>query len=99
VNVPTLSELYVLSCLLNGVRISLRAFFARQLYTVASRTKGWIVIREFIRTIARFFNIIPEDDDRVPVYERLDKASFELNVFLIACVGFTLGVGLCLYLM
>jgi len=32
-------------------------------------------------TIALFFNIMLEDDDRVPMFERLDKASFKLMSF------------------
>ena len=41
-----------------------RVFFARQLYNAATSTKGRIVVEVFITTIARFFNIIPHDDDR-----------------------------------
>ena len=40
-----------------------------------------LLLGVFIMTTAQFFNIIPEDDDRVPGSERLDKASFELMSF------------------
>jgi len=57
------------------------AFFARQLYSVATSTKGRIVIGGFVTPIARFFNVIPDDNDWVSGFERLDKSSFKLMSF------------------
>ena len=58
-NVPRLSELYLLSCILDGVQIDPGAFLARQLYSAAVSTKGKIVIRGVITTTARFLVLIP----------------------------------------
>ena len=42
VNVPQLSKLYFLSCMLEGERLDLGSFLARQLYSAATSTKGRI---------------------------------------------------------
>jgi len=58
-----------------------RALFARQLHSAATSTKGQIVIGGFVVTIARFFNVIPDDDDRVAGSDHLNKSSFEFINF------------------
>jgi len=90
---------YILSCMLDGARLNPGAFFARQLHSAATSTKGRIVLGGFVITISCSFNVIPyDDDDRVPASKRLDKATFELMSFvrlrLVGCVRYTLGVGL-----
>ena len=43
-NVPRLSEIYFLSCTMDGVRIGPGSFLAHQLFRAAISTKGRIVI-------------------------------------------------------
>jgi len=89
--------------MLNGVCMDAGAFFARQLYCAATSTKGRIALRGFVMTIAHLFNIIPDDDERVPGSEQLDKASFKLMSFCKVEASqlfwVYLGVNLCLFLM
>jgi len=70
-NVHRLSELYLLSCMLDGVQIDLGAFVARQLYSAIVSTKGRIVIGGVITTIARLLGVEPDPEDQVPWSERL----------------------------
>jgi len=81
VNVPRLSKLYFLSCMLYGQRLNSGSFLAHQLYSGATSTKGRIVIKGIITSIARFLRVEPNPDDRVSGSERLDKAAFELTGF------------------
>jgi hypothetical protein len=81
VNVPRLSELYFLSCMLQDERLDPGSFLARQLYSAATSTKGRIVVGGIVTSIARFLGIEPNPDDRVSGSERLDKAAFELMGF------------------
>ena len=100
-NVPPLSKMYFLSCMLQGDRIDPRSFLARQLYSAATSTKGPIVIRGIIISITRFLGIEPNPNDRVRGSERLDKAAFELMRFCQVEAGRLCwiypGVGLCLF--
>jgi len=101
VNVPRLSEMYFLSYMLEGDRIDLGSFLARQLYSVTTSTKGWIIIGGMITSIARSLGIESNPDDRVRGSERLDKAAFELMDFCQVEAGRLCwiypGVGLCLF--
>jgi len=98
VNVPRLSKMYFLSCMLEGERIDPGSFLAHQLYSAATSTKSRIIIGQIITSIARFLGIEPSPDNRVRGSERLDKAAFELMSFSrlrpVGCGGFTLRVGL-----
>ena len=58
-NVLRLSELYFLSCMLDGVQLDPWAFLARQLYSAAVTTKDRIVIGGIVTTIARFLDVEP----------------------------------------
>ena len=78
VNVPRLSEMYFLSCMLEGESLDPGSFLAYQLYSVATSIKGRIVIRGIITSIARILGIGPNPNDRVRGSKRLDKAAFEL---------------------
>ena len=49
INVSQLSELYFMSCMMNGIRIDPEPFLGRQLFSVATSTKGRIVIRAVIK--------------------------------------------------
>jgi len=80
-NVSRLSELFFLSCILNGVQLDPGAFLARQLYSVAISTKGRIVISSIITTIARFLGVEPNLEDQVSWSEQLNQATFELMNF------------------
>jgi len=51
------------------------------LYIAATSTKGRIVIEGIITSIARFFRIDPNTNDRVRGFERLGRAAFELMGF------------------
>ena len=51
---PRLSEMYFLSCMLEGERIDPGSFLAHQLYSAATSTKGRIVTGGIITSIARF---------------------------------------------
>jgi len=73
-NVPRLSKLYLLSCMLDGVQINLVVFLAQQLYCAVVSTKGRIVIGGVITTIARFFGIKLNPEDRFSASERLQQA-------------------------
>jgi len=101
VDVPRLSEMYFLSYMLEGKRIDLGSFLARQLYSAAISTKGRIVIGGIVTSIARFLGIEPNPYDRVRESERLDKAAFELMGFCQVEAGrlcwIYLGVALCLF--
>jgi len=68
--------------MLDGVRLDLGAFFARQSHSAATSTKGRIVVWGFVTTISCSLNVIPDDDDQVPESKHLDKASFELKSFV-----------------
>ena len=81
VNVPRVSKLYFLSCMVHGERLDPGSFLARQLYSAATSTKGRIVIGGIIISIARFLGIEPNPDDRVSGFERLDKVAFALMGF------------------
>jgi len=65
----------------HGERLDPGSFLACQLYSVATSTKGRIVIGGIITSIARFLGIEHNSDDRVSGSERLDKAAFELMGF------------------
>jgi len=80
-NVPRLSELYLLSCMLNGVQLDPGSFLARQLYSDAVSTKGRIVIGGIVTSTARLLGIEPNPEDRVSGSERLDQAAFEIMDF------------------
>ena len=80
-NVPRLSELYFLSCMLDGVQLDPGSFLARQLHSVAVSTKGRIVIGGIVTTIARFLDIEPNPEDRISGSERLNQAAFEIMNF------------------
>jgi len=57
VNVPRLSELYFLSCMLQGEHLDPGSFLTRQLYSAATSTKGRIIVGRIITSIARFLGI------------------------------------------
>jgi len=59
VNVPRLSKMYFLSCMLKGERIDPGSFLAHQLSSATTNTKGRIVILGIITSIARFSGIEP----------------------------------------
>ena len=80
-NVPRLSELYFLSCMLDGVQLDPGEFLAKQLYSAAVSTKGRIVIGSIVTTIVRFLDIEPNPKDRVPRSERFDQVVFEIMNF------------------
>jgi len=80
-NVPRLSKLYFLPCMLDGVQLDPGSFLARQLHSAAINTKGKIVIGGIITTIARFLGVEPNPDDRVSGSKRLDQAAFEILNF------------------
>ena len=81
VNIPRLSEIYFLLCMLEGECLDSGSFLACQLYSAAICTKGRIVSGGIITSIARFLGIEPNSNDKVRGSERLDKAAFELMVF------------------
>ena len=56
-NVPQLSKLYFLSCMMDDACVDPRAFLARQLFSASTNTKGRIVIGGIITSIARFLNV------------------------------------------
>ena len=72
-NVPQLSKLCFLSCMLDGVHVDRGVFLAHQLFSAATSTKGRIVIRGIVTSIARFLGVEPNPYDRVSRFERLDK--------------------------
>ena len=80
-NVPRLSELYLLSCMLNGDQLDPSSFLARQLHNAAVSTKDRIVIGAIITTITRLLGVEPNPEDRVSGSERLDQAAFEIMNF------------------
>ena len=80
-NVPRLSELYFLSCMLDGDQLNPGSFLARQLHSATVSPKGTIVIDVIITFIARFLGVEPNPEDRVSRSERLDQAAFEIMNF------------------
>jgi len=56
-NVSRLSELYFLSCMLDGVQLDPDSFLARQLHSAAVSTNGRIVIGGIVTTTARFLGV------------------------------------------
>ena len=81
-NVPRLSELYFLSCVLDEDQLKPGSFLARQLHSAIISTKRRIVIRGIIiTTIARFLGVEPNFEDRVSRFEWLDQAAFEIMNF------------------
>jgi len=67
--------------MLQGERLDLGSFLARQLYSAATSAKGRIVVGGIITSIVGFLGIEPDPNDRVSGSERLDKVSFELMGF------------------
>ena len=94
-NALRLSELYLLSCMLDGVQLDLGSFLARQLHSATATTKGRIVIGGIVTTSARFLGVEPNLKDKVSRFGRLDQAAFEIMNFvklrLAVYVGFTTG--------
>ena len=86
-NVSGLSELYFLSCILDGDQLVPGSFLARQLHSAAVSTKGRIVIDGIVTTIARFLGVDPNAEDRVSESEWLDQAAFEIMNFSKAEAG------------
>jgi len=80
-NVPRLSKLYFLSCMLDGDQLDVGSFLARQLHNVAVNNKGGIVIGGIITTIARFLGVEPNPEDRIFGSEQLVQATFEVMNF------------------
>ena len=80
-NVLRLSELYFLSCMLDGVQLDPCSFLPRQLHSATVNTKGRIVTGSIVTTIARFLGVEPNLEDRVFRSKRLDQASFEIMNF------------------
>ena len=80
-NVLRLSELYFLSCMLDGNQLDPGSFLARQLPSAAIITKGMIVISGIVATIARFLGVEPKPKYRVFGSEQLDQATFEIMNF------------------
>ena len=77
-NVQRLSELYFLSCMLDGDQLGPGSFLARQLHSANISTKGRVVIGGIITTIARFLSVESNLENRVSGSERLDQAAFEI---------------------
>ena len=67
--------------MLDGVQIDFGAFLARQLYSAVGSTKGRIVIRDIITTIASSLGVEPNLEDRFFGFEQLDQAAFKLMNF------------------
>ena len=80
-NIPSLSELYFLSCMLNGAQLDPEAFLVGQLYSATVNAKSMIAIGDIVTTIARFLGVESNPDDRVSRSERLDQDTFELMNF------------------
>jgi len=80
-NVPSLSKLYFLSCMLDSVKLDPSSFLDRQLHSSTVSTKGRIVIGRIVTTITRFFAIEPTPEDRFFGSKRLDQATFEIMNF------------------
>ena len=76
-NVPRLSKLYFLSRMMNGDRIELGSFLARQLYSATTSTTRRTIIGCLTTTTARSLGVEPNPKDQVSGSERLDKAAFE----------------------
>jgi len=81
-NVPRLSVLYFMFCMLDGVQLDPSSFLARQLYSATVSTIGRLVIGGIGTTIARFFAVEPNPEDRIPGSKRIDQAVFEIMNFL-----------------
>ena len=69
-----------MSFILDGVQLDPGAFLARQLYSAAVSTKGRIVIRGVVTTIARFLGVKPNPEDRVSGSEQLNHVTFKIKV-------------------
>ena len=80
-NVPRLSELYVLSCTLDDIQLHPSSFLAKQLHSTTVSDKGRIVIGGIVTTIARFLSIESHPEDRVSRSKRLDQVAFEIMNF------------------
>jgi len=74
-NVPRLSELYFLSCMLDGDQFDPGSFLAGQLHSATVSTKGRKVIAGIVTTIGRFLGVEPIPADRVFGFERLDQVA------------------------
>ena len=70
-NIPRLSELYFLSCMLNGDQLDPGSFLARQLHNVTISTKSRIFIGGIITTIARFLGVESNPEDLIKLLLRL----------------------------
>ena len=103
-NVPRLSGLYLLSCMLDGARMDPRAFFTHQLQlcSVAASTKGRIVVGGFVTTIAHllmlYLMIMIEYLGLSVLIKSLLSSLVFVRLRLVGCVGYALGVSLCLFL-
>ena len=75
----------------------------RQLYSVATSTKGRIVVGDLITFIIKSLGVKPNPKDKVSRSEQLDKAAFEVRSFCKVEVGclcsIYLGIRLFLFLM
>ena len=99
-NVPHISELYVLYSVLEGDQIDLGPFLVNQLYNAAHSFAHRIVISGLITPIAGLVGVKPNPDDRVGGLECLNLAAFEqmkfVKLMVGVFVGFIPGTGLCL---
>ena len=59
-NIPILSKLYVLSCMLNGVDMDPRVFFAYQLCSAANGTKGRLLLKGLLQPLLDFSILYPK---------------------------------------